>query len=243
MNTGQDEHLSTAESDTSAGEPAAEVHHDAAPAEAPVEAPVEAAAPTEPAPERASPTPSPYPMRWFVLRVASNREEQVRDALVRKVKIEALEERVGRILVPTQREKRVRGGQTKFYERKLYPGYVFVEMAPEADGSVPENVWFVIKDTSGVGDFIGSDGKPSEMKPHDVEKMLAIVEAASDTPTLAGMAGMKKGDLVKVKEGPFENFEGEVDEVMPDKGQVRVIVTIFGRATPIELEYWQVESA
>lgn len=204
----------------------------AAPAERPA---VDAAVVAAPAAVR--------PMRWYVLRVASNREDQVSEALMRKVKIEGLEGYVGRILVPTQREKRVRGGQVKLYDRKLYPGYVFVEMATEADGSVPENVWFMIKDTSGVGDFIGSDGKPSEMKTHDVEKMLAIVEKAADAPTIAGIAGLKKGDPVKIKEGAFENFEGEVDEVMADKGQVRVIVTIFGRATPIELEYWQVEPA
>ncbi len=181
------------------------------------------------------------PMHWYVLRVASNREEQVRDALARKVKIEGLEDRVGRVLVPTQREKRMKGGQARLYDRKLYPGYVFVEMATEPDGTVPEDVWFVVKDTSGVGDFIGSENKPTEMKAHDVEKMLSIVEKSAETPTLAGMAGMKKGDLIKIKEGAFENFEGEIDEVMPDKGQIRVIVTIFGRATPIELEYWQVE--
>lgn len=180
-------------------------------------------------------------MQWYVLRVASNREDQVCEALSRKVKIEHLEERVGRILVPTQREKRVRSGVARVYDRKLYPGYVFVEMAPEEDGSIAENVWFVIKETMSVGDFIGSDGKPTPMKPHDVEKMLAVVEKSAEQPTLAGMAGLKKGDAIKVKEGPFENFEGEIDEVFPDKGQVRVIVTIFGRPTPIELEYWQVE--
>jgi transcriptional antiterminator NusG len=180
-------------------------------------------------------------MRWYVLRVASNREEQVRDALTRKVKIEHLEDRIGRILVPTQREKRVRSGVARVYDRKLYPGYVFVEMAPEEDGSIAENVWFMIKETMSVGDFIGSDGKPTPMKQHDVEKMLAVVEKSAEQPTLAGMAGLKKGDAIKVKEGPFENFEGEIDEVFPDKGTVRVIVTIFGRPTPIELEYWQVE--
>lgn len=183
------------------------------------------------------------PMRWYVLRVASNREEQVCDALIRKVKIEGLQDRVGRILVPMQREKRMKGGQIKLYDRKLYPGYVFIEMETEEDGRVPEDVWFLIKDTSGVGDFIGSDGKPSEMKPHDVEKMLSVVEKSAEAPTLAGLAAFKKGDQVKIKEGPFENYEGEIDEVLPDKGQVRVIVTIFGRATPIELEYWQVEKA
>ncbi len=180
-------------------------------------------------------------MRWYVLRVASNREDQVCEALKRKVKIENLSDRIGRILVPTQREKRMRGGIARVFDRKLYPGYVFVEMATEEDGSVPEDIWFMIKETMSVGDFIGSDGKPTPMKTHDVEKMLNIVEKSAEQPTLAGMAGMKKGDPIKVKEGPFENFEGEIDEVFPDKGQVRVIVTIFGRATPIELEYWQIE--
>lgn len=181
------------------------------------------------------------PMQWYVLRVASNREDQVCEALTRKVKIEHLDDRIGRILVPTQREKRMRGRVAKVYDRKLYPGYVFVEMQTEEDGSVPEDIWFMIKETTSVGDFIGSEGKPMAMKPHDVEKMLAVVEKSAEQPTLAGMAGMKKGDAIKVKEGPFENFEGEIDEVLPDKGQVRVIVSIFGRPTPIELEYWQIE--
>lgn len=180
-------------------------------------------------------------MQWYVLRVASNREDQVCTSLMRKVEIEGLTERIGRILVPTQREKRMRAGIAKVYDKKLYPGYVFVEMAVEDDGSIPEDIWFMIKETMSVGDFIGSDGKPTPMKPHDVEKMLAVVEKASEQPTLSGMSGMKKGDAIKVKEGPFENFEGEIDEVFPDKGQVRVIVSIFGRPTPIELEYWQVE--
>lgn len=193
-----------------------------------------------PAPASAAPA-SSVNMQWYVLRVASNREDQVCEALKRKVKIEHLDDRIGRIVVQTQREKRMRGGTVKVMDRKLYPGYVFVEMATEDDGSIPEDVWFVIKETMSVGDFIGSDGKPTPMKPHDVEKMLAVMEKSAEQPTLAGMAGMKKGDAIKVKEGPFENFEGEIDEVFPDKGQVRVIVTIFGRPTPIELEYWQIE--
>jgi transcriptional antiterminator NusG len=179
-------------------------------------------------------------MNWYVLRVASNKEDQVREALERKVKIEQLEERVGRILVPTQREKRVRGGSARVYHRKLYPGYVFVEMATEPDGSIAENVWFVIKETTGVGDFIGSGGKPSPMPLHDVEKMLAAAIKPEDQPTLANL-NFKPGDKVKVREGPFENFEGVVDEINAQKGMVRVIVSIFGRATPIEIEYWQVE--
>ncbi|HKQ47346.1 MAG TPA: transcription termination/antitermination protein NusG [Phycisphaerae bacterium] len=198
-------------------------------------------APVETAPPARSG--APVSMQWYVLRVASNREDQVAEALSRKVKIEHLDDRIGRILVPTQREKRMRGKVAKVFDRKLYPGYVFVEMATEEDGRIPEDVWFMVRETMSVGDFIGSDGKPTPMKPHDVEKMLAVVEKSAEQPTLAGMAGMKKGDAIKVKEGPFENFEGEIDEVFPDKGQVRVIVTIFGRPTPIDLEYWQIELA
>lgn len=179
-------------------------------------------------------------MGWYVLRVASNKEDQVREALERKVKIEQLEERVGRVLVPTQREKRVRGGTSRVYHRKLYPGYVFVEMATDSDGRIPENVWFVIKETTGVGDFIGSGGKPSPMPLPDVEKMLAATVRPEESPALANLA-FKKGDKVKVTEGPFENFEGSVDEINTQKGTVRVIVAIFGRPTPIEIEYWQVE--
>jgi transcription termination/antitermination protein NusG len=180
-------------------------------------------------------------MNWYVLRVAANKEDRVREALERKIKIEQLEEHVGRVLVPTQREKRIRGGSARVVHRKLYPGYVFVEMATDEDGRIPERVWFVIKETTGVGDFIGSGGKPSPMPMHDVEKMLAAAVRPDESATLANLA-FKKGDRVKVNEGPFENFEGVVDEINTQKGTVRVIVTIFGRATPIEIEYWQVES-
>jgi transcriptional antiterminator NusG len=179
---------------------------------------------------------------WYVLRVASNKEEQVRDALARKVKIEGLGEKIGRILVPTERRPSPRGkGEKKFVERKLYPGYVFIEMELEEDGSIGEKPWFLIRETTGVGDFIGSGGKPSAMKQIDVDKMLMQAEKAEEGAAIS--VDFAKGDMVKVKEGPFENFEGAVDEVLPDKGLVRVIVTIFGRATPIELEYWQVEKA
>lgn len=203
-----------------------------------------AQAPTEggpPAAERAEQTPLVQSgMNWYVLRVASNKEDQVREALDRKIKIEQLEDRIGRVLVPSQREKRMRGGTARVYHRKLYPGYVFVEMATDSDGRIPENVWFVIKETTGVGDFIGSGGKPSPMQIDEVEKMLAATIKPDESPTLANL-GFKKGDKVKMTEGPFENFEGVVDEINAQKGTVRVIVSIFGRPTPVEIEYWQVE--
>ncbi len=179
-------------------------------------------------------------MRWYVLRVASNKEESVCDALLRKVKIEALEYRIGRILVPTIKERRMKAGQAKIHERKLYPGYVFVEMACEPDGSVDERVWFMIKETTGVGDFIGSDGKPTSMPDHDVVGMLAASQKAEDEPTLSGL-DFHKGDRVKINDGSFESFEGEVDTVDEKRGIITVVLTIFGRSTPVDLEYWQLE--
>ncbi len=181
--------------------------------------------------------------QWYVLRVASNKEEQVREALERKVKIEGLQEKIGRILVPSDRRlrPRTRPSEKKFVERKLYPGYVFIEMELEEDGTIGEKPWFLIKETTGVGDFIGSGGKPVPMSPADVGKMLMQVERPEEGATLT--VEFKKGDQVKIKEGAFENFEGAVDEVLAEKGLIRVIVTIFGRATPVELEYWQVEKA
>jgi len=179
---------------------------------------------------------------WYVLRVASNREDQVRDALERKVKIENLGDLIGRIIVPTERIKRVKQGQQKVAERKLYPGYVFVEMEMNNDGTIPERAYYLFKDTQGVGDFIGQRNKPNAMRPDEVAKMLQDVEKAeSQAGSSQVKVEFKKGDPIKIKEGPFENFEGTVDEIFPDKGVVRVIVTIFGRATPLELEYWQLE--
>jgi len=181
------------------------------------------------------------PMHWCVLRVASNKEEVVREALVRKMAVEGLGDVVGRILVPMERRPAPRGkvGKKKYVDRKMYPGYVFVEMVLTENGSIDENVWFAIKETNGVGDFIGSAGKPSPMAPADVEKMLSQIEQAQEGAPV--VLEFTKGDMIKIKEGAFENFEGEIDDVLPDKGLVRVVVTIFGRATPVELEYWQVE--
>ncbi|HOB75872.1 MAG TPA: transcription termination/antitermination protein NusG [Phycisphaerae bacterium] len=179
-------------------------------------------------------------MKWYVLRVASNKEEQVCEALLRKIRVENLTDRVGRVLVPTAKEKRMKGGQVKIVEKKLYPGYVFVEMATEPDRSIPENVWFLVKETSGVGDFIGSEGKPSPMQDHDVEMMLLAAAKQDEEATLQGME-FRKGDRVKIKEGAFQNFEGTVEAIDETKGLITVLLTIFGRSTPVDVEYWQLE--
>jgi transcription termination/antitermination protein NusG len=199
-------------------------------------------APPKPAeaPKVTGPEPTRPGMKWYVLRVASNKEEQVRESLERKVRIENLGERIGRILVPTAKEKRMKAGQVKIFEKKLYPGYVFVEMATEPDGSIAEGVWFLVKETMGVGDFIGSDGKPTSMRDHDVEMMLLAAAKPDEQATLQGME-FQKGDRVKIREGSFQNFEGTVDTIDETKGIVTVLLTIFGRATPVDVEYWQLE--
>ena len=180
-------------------------------------------------------------MNWFVLRVASNKEDSVRETLLRKIKIENFTHLVNRILVPTEKTKQIKAGRQKVVEKKLYPGYVFVEMKLEDDGRIPQDVFFLIKETTGVGDFIGTAGRPSPMTLPEIEKMLAASKPAAEAPQVK--MEFAKGDHIKIKEGPFENMEGTVDELLPDQGKVRVIVTIFGRATPIELEYWLIERA
>jgi transcriptional antiterminator NusG len=205
---------------------------------------------TAPEPPRAVPVPEggddDLPMYregmdWFVLRVASNKEGGVRETLLRKVAIEGMEHLVGRIMVPTEKIKTFKAGKQKVTETKLYPGYVFVEMRLEPDGRIPQDVFFLIKETTGVGDFVGTAGRPTPMAPHEVQKMLFDSRKPDEAPEVR--FEFAKGDPVTIKEGPFENYEGTVDEVLKDKGLVRVLVTIFGRQAPIELEYWQIAKA
>jgi transcriptional antiterminator NusG len=157
-------------------------------------------------------------MQWYVLRVAANKEVQVKDALVQKVEREALTDIIGRIEVPVERIKRIRGNKQTVHKRKLYPGYVFMEMESTDDGRVPEKAWFMIKGTSGVGDFIGSEGIPSPMRDTDVAKMLLEAEKPEEAPS------------IKV-----------VESIDSERGIIKVIVTIFGRSTPLDIEYWQIE--
>jgi transcriptional antiterminator NusG len=178
-------------------------------------------------------------MQWYVLRVAANKEMAVKESLEQKVKMTGLGDAVGRIEVPVEKIKRIRGNKQTVYQRKLYPGYVFMEMEPTTDGRVPEKTWFMIKETSGVGDFIGADGIPTPMRDTDVAKMLSEAKKPEEAPSIK--VAFKKGDQIKIREGAFENFEGTVDSIDAERGIVKVIVTIFGRSTPLDIEYWQIE--
>lgn len=180
-------------------------------------------------------------MNWFVLRVASNKEDYVRGALEKKVQIEGVEHLVGRIMVPTEKTRTLtKTGKAKITETKLYPGYIFVEMRL-VDQRISQDVFFLIKETTGVGDFVGTAGKPTPMSEEEVDKMLYDSQAPEEVTEVK--LEFVKGDHVSVKDGPFMGHEGTVDEIYPEKGIVRVLATVFGRQTPLDIEYWMIEKA
>ncbi len=170
---------------------------------------------------------------WYILRVHSGQEEQIRDSLEKRVKTFGLGDTVERVLVPTERVSEIKGGKKRISRKKLYPGYLMVKM------EITEEAWFLVKETPGIGDFVGPHDKPAPMNPEEVERIVAQTEATEEAPKIK--IGFEEGDPVKIKEGPFENFDGVVEEITPDKGMVKVVVTIFGRPTPVDLEYWQLE--
>jgi transcriptional antiterminator NusG len=178
--------------------------------------------------------------RWYVVRVQSGRENTVLAALERKIRVAGLTDVLPRVLVPVESVTEVKAGRKRTRKKKLYPGYVLVEIAQDEKGKIPNEAWALVRDTPGVGDFVGPYNNPDPLPAEEVDKLLAIVERSADRAPQVQIA-FKKGDSVKIREGPLESFDGIVDEVMPAKGAVRVIVTIFGRATPVDLEYWQVE--
>jgi transcriptional antiterminator NusG len=177
--------------------------------------------------------------KWFVLRVQTGRENSVRESLLKRIEAHKLQDTVSRVIVPCERVSEIRSGKKRVSERKIYPGYIMVETEVDLTSRIPEKAWFVVRETPGIGDFLGSRTAPVPMKDHEVEKLLADVERKEVAPQIR--VGFKRGDSVRIKEGPFENFDGYVEDINPAKGLVKVIVTIFGRATPIELEYWLVE--
>ncbi len=192
------------------------------------------AAPAPPAPPAGDDDDPPIEWVWYVLKVQSSREDTIRDALERRVKIQGLQRFFGRIVVPTEKIIELRNNKKRTVERKTYPGYIMVEM------ELNEKTWFTVRETPGVGDFVGAHGTPSKMSNDEVEKMLGQQTAKDEKPT-AIKINVERGDRVKIKEGPFENFEGTVEEVIEARGLVKVMLIIFNRPTPVDLEYWQVE--
>ncbi len=177
----------------------------------------------------------PLNFNWYILKVQSNREDSIKEALLRRIAIEGLGKFFKEIIIPEEKVSEFRNGRKRVTRRKLYPGYLVVHMA------LTDDTWYLVRDTSGIGDFTGSGGKPSPMLPHEVNRIVAKQEEKADeAPKLK--ISFTSGDRVKITEGTFENFEGDVDTIDQANGRVTVMINIFGRSTPVELEYWQIES-
>ncbi|HXG10652.1 MAG TPA: transcription termination/antitermination protein NusG [Gemmataceae bacterium] len=206
----------------------------AAPPQAKPAAPKADEAPAPPAEPEAPAKPSNK--RWYVVKVQSGREEAIKEAIERRVKIEGLEEYFGQIIIPTEKVIELRNNKRVARERKLYPGYLMVEV------DFNDRILYLFRETPGVGDFVGAgvNRPPPPMPPHEVERMLGQqgLEKAGLKPT---KPKFDRGDRVRVKDGTFAGMEGEVKELLEAKNLVRVELTIFGRPVPVELEYWQVE--
>jgi len=194
------------------------------------EASAEELAPAEPASDK---------KLWYVLKVQSNREKSIRENLIRRLNREGLGEYFGEIRIPTEKVVETKSGKKKVVERKLYPGYLMIQM------ELNDETWYLVRETAGVGDFTGAARKPMPMEAHEIARMLGggtpeEVEKAKE-PTKVKI-DFARGDKVKIKEGGFEGFEGLIDAIDEANGRVSVLVEIFGRSTPVELEYWQVET-
>jgi transcription termination/antitermination protein NusG len=174
-------------------------------------------------------------MDWYILKVQSNREESIREGLLRRVAIAGLDTYVGEVIVPTEKVTEFKGGKKRVTKRKLYPGYLVVQM------EINDDTWFLVRDTPGIGDFTGASGHPTPMLPHEVARILSKKETP-DGPAPKLKIGFTIGERVKIKEGTFESFEGEVEKIDETNGRVTVMINIFGRSTPVELEYWQIEA-
>jgi transcription termination/antitermination protein NusG len=184
--------------------------------------------------EAATPQASSDPnLRWYVVRVQSGREESVKDGLLRRVNAAGLNTKITNVIVPTEKVTEIRSGRKTVREKKLYPGYIMIQMLQDKDA------WFLVRETPGIGDFLGLK-EPIPMAEHEVNKMLVEQTGAEEEKPRIKI-DFQKGDTVRVKEGAFENFDGIVEEINSQKGLVGITITIFGRATRVELEYWQVE--
>jgi transcription termination/antitermination protein NusG len=177
----------------------------------------------------------PPELVWYVLKVQSSREDTIRDALQRRVKIQGLQRFFGQIVVPTEKITEIHNNKKRVVERKTYPGYIMIQM------ELNEKTWFLVRETPGVGDFVGAHGTPTKMTETEVNQMLHQEEEKTTAETPKVRIDVERGDRVKIKDGPFENFEGSVEEVIEGRGLVKVMLIIFNRPTPVDLEYWQVE--
>ncbi len=174
--------------------------------------------------------------RWYVVHAYSGFEKSVQRALVERITRAGMDEKFGRILVPVEEVVEMKSGQKSITERKFFPGYVLVEMNMDDDS------WHLVKSTSKVTGFVGGSGnKPTPISEKEVEKIMQQIQQGVEKPRPKVL--FENGEMVRVKDGPFTDFTGTVEEVNYEKSRLRVAVTIFGRATPVELEFSQVEKS
>ena len=174
--------------------------------------------------------------RWYVVHAYSGMEKSVRRALLERIARSGMEGQFGEILVPTEEVVEVKNGQKAVTERRFFPGYVLVEM------DMTDESWHLVKNTAKVTGFVGGKAnRPTPISQKEVEKIMAQMQEGVEKPRPKTL--FEVGEMVRVKEGPFTDFNGNVEEVNYEKSRLRVSVTIFGRATPVELEFGQVEKA
>ncbi len=173
------------------------------------------------------------PKNWYIIHTYSGFERKVKESLESRVKAIGLEEKIGQILIPTETVVEMRGGKKVESSRLFYPGYVLVEI------EMDDNVWHVVKATPRVTGFVGSAQNPSPLSEEEVDQIINRVATAGEKATPKMI--FERNETVKIVDGPFNNFTGVVDEINMDRNTLKVMVTIFGRSTPVELEFLQVE--
>ena len=169
---------------------------------------------------------------WYIVHTHTGFEDKVKDALLERVRMAGQEELFSEILVPSEQVVEMVKGTRKTSERKFFPGYILINM------ELNDATWHTVQDTTRVTGFVGDSRNPQPLPEKDAMKIIGRIEEGASKPKPKVV--FEEGDPVRVVEGPFANFQGVVDEVFPDKGRVKVMVSIFGRSTPVELEYIQV---
>ena len=172
-------------------------------------------------------------MKWYIIHSYSGFERKVKESLESRVKAFGLEDKIGRVLIPTESVTEVRSGKKYTVERMFYPGYVLVEM------DMDDHVWHVVKATPRVTGFVGTGQQPTPLSDEEVQQIVYKSGESKEKPKLK--VKFEKNETVRITEGPFATFTGVVDEVNDDRETLKVMVTIFGRSTPVELEFKQVE--
>ncbi len=179
------------------------------------------------------------PKEWFVLQTLSGQENKAKESMERRLELEEMGDLVEEILIPTEKVSEVKQGKKTTITRKFFPGYLLAHMALyDEERQLIEKTWYFVQQTSGVIGFVGGE-KPAPLKPSEVETILRQMEEKQEK--VAPKISFEPGEMVKINDGPFVSFSGVVEEVDPERGKLKVSVSIFGRSAPVELEYWQVD--